>query len=176
MPEAVLLSTLDPPPLWPLTLPDPQGDSLTVSSPPRIESHDVLTGPTRLRITARTAPMTFGFECWFTPPQMQAFEQWYRDAAVANDGEFYARWIGGSRVVAFIEPYAYGALGSGYVLRGRVVTTRVDPRACDAYLVLMYGDCYRDDGAAADIYQDDGVSADIYRDDYDLRYMVDHEC
>jgi hypothetical protein len=79
-------------------------------------------------------------------------------------------------VVAFIEPYAYSGMGGNYVLRGRVITTRIDITACDAYIDAVYGGILRDDGISPDIVRDDGFAADIVRDDFDLAFMADHEC
>jgi hypothetical protein len=170
------LRSVTPPPLWPDTLPDPQGDSLRVIGPPRAEYSEMLKGPMRARVTARTAPMEFLFSIWFTQVQMQSFEDWYRICVRDHDGEFYARWIGGSRVVAFVEPYTYGALGSGYVMSGHVIRTRIDPRACDEFISAVFGAIYRDDGIAPDIYLADLAATDIYKDDYDLRLIVRNEC
>jgi len=175
-PRPTVRTTGVPPPLWPDTLPDPQAPSMQVTGPLRTEFSRVLTGPTRGRVVARTAPMSFVFECWLTPAQMEIFEDWYRLVVLEADGEFYARWIGGSRVVAFAEPYAYSRLGINYVLRGRLITTRIDHSACDAYIDAVYGGILRDDGIAADIVRDDGIAADIVRDDFDLAFMADHEC
>lgn len=164
-----------PPPLWPETLPNPQADSISITGPSRVERSNVMIGPTRLRVHARTAPAQYEFACVFTAQQMQDFETWYTQVARDHDGEFYARWIGGSRVVAFIEPYRYAALGAHWQLNARVIRTRIDLSACDAFLSAAYGACYRDDGTLPDIYIDDG-SADIYTDDFDLHYMVRNEC
>lgn len=165
-----------PPSIWPMSLPDAQADSLAVLGPPRAERFDMLVGPTRLRVRARTAPMEFGFTCFLTQAQMEEFETWYRTIARDEDGEFYARWIGGSRVVAFVEPYTYEALGKGYALAGRLIRTRIDYSACDAYISAVFGAIYRDDGIAADVYRADLAASDIYKDDYDLSLIVRNEC
>lgn len=164
------------PPMWPATLPNPQADSIIVIGPGRAERANVLTGPTRLRVRARTASMQYGFACWFTPAQMQEFETWYRLVARDHDGEFFARWIGGSRVVAFVEPYQYTPLGAGYALVGRVVRTRIDPTACDEFISAVFENLYRDDGVAPDIYRADLAAVDRYVDDFDLRLIVRNEC
>jgi hypothetical protein len=175
MPEPLPRASV-PPPMWPATLPNPQADSLSVTGPPRVERFDPLAGPTRLRVRARTATMGFGFTCFFTQQQMQDFETWYTSVARDHDGEFYARWVGGSRVVAFIEPYAYRALGRGYVLDGQLVRTRIDPTACDEFISSVFGAIYRDDGLAPDIYKADLSAVDIYADDFDLGLIVRNEC
>lgn len=164
------------PPLWPDWLPDPQGDSITVTGPLRAQLYDVLTGPTRARVIARTAPMEVSFACWLTAEQMEGFEAWYRDVVETHDGEFYARWIGGSRIVAFSGEYSYGPLGRGYILAGRLIRTRVDETACDAFIVAHFGAIYRADLDAADIYEADLAATDVYADTFDLRLIAAHEC
>lgn len=176
MPEPAARTTGTPPPLWPDTLPAPQAQSIAVTGPPRCEFSEVLKGPVRTRIVARTASQEFRFACFFTAQQMKEFEAWYRPITFTADGEFYARWIGGSRVVAFIEPYTYKALGAGYILQGHVIRTRIDLTACDAYINAHFGAIYRDDGKAPDIYQADLAATTIYKDDYDLNFIADHEC
>lgn len=175
-PQATVRSTGVPPPLWPASLPNPQSNTMTVSGPPRVEFADVLTGPMRSRVKARTAPQEFSFTVWFTKLQMETFEDWYRKVAHFSDGEFYARWIGGSRVVAFVEPYQYTALGDGYVLAGRLMRTRIDTTACDAFISALFTAIYRDNGVAADIYRADLTAADRYVDDFDLDLMARNEC
>lgn len=165
-----------PPPLWPPSLPLPQETSVRVTGPARAQFNDVLTGPTRARLVARTAPPEFFFSVFLTPAQMQVFETWYLSAARDHDGEFYARWIGGSRVVAFVSPYSYEALGRGYVLSGHVVRTRIDHTACDAFINLIFGAIYRDDGVSPDIYQADLAAVDIYVDNFDLSLIARNEC
>lgn len=164
------------PPMWPEALPNPQGDSITVTGPQRVEVFNPLIGPTRLRVRARTAPMEYGFECHLTQQQMQDFETWYCAAARDNDGEFYARWIGGSRIVAFVAPYEYQALGTGYRLAGHLVRTRIDPTACDAFINIVFGAIYRDEGTPPDVYRADLAAADIYADDFDLHLIDVNEC
>lgn len=175
-PRATVRSTGVPPPLWPETLPDPQADSMAIIGPPRVEYSQMRKGPTRTRVIARTAPMEFMFEIWMTPQQMKEFESWHRTVVRYSDGEFYARWIGGSRVVAFAEPYQYTALGKGYVLQGHVIRTRIDLSACDAFINAVFGNIYRDDGQAADIYRADLAAVDIYKDDYPLKLIAGNEC
>lgn len=164
------------PPRWPDTLPNPQGSSLTVTGPQRVEVFNPLIGPTRLRVRARAAPMEYSFECHFTQQQMQDFETWYCMVARDHDGEFFAPWIGGSRIVAFIAPYEYRALGTGYRLAGHLVRTRIDPSVCDDFLNAVFGAIYRDDGAASDIYRADLSATDVYADTFDLRLIAANEC
>jgi hypothetical protein len=164
------------PPLWPDTLPNPQADSIVITGPGRVERSNVLTGPTRLRVKARTASMSYGFTVWLTAAQMQAFEQWYVMVVRDYDGEFYARWIGGSRVVAFIEPYTYRPLGAGYELGGRVIRTRIDERLCDAYVSEIFGAVYIDDGISPDVYEAQLGASDVYVSEWDLGLIVRHEC
>lgn len=176
MPEPASTASLAPPPLWPAELPDPQAASRQIIGPPRVTASAVLTGPTRLRSRARTAPAEYFFETWFTAEQMEQFEDWYRGIVRDADGEFYARWIGGARIVAFVEPYQYRALGTGYALTGHLIRTRIDTSACDAYLSSVFGAIYLDDGIAADVYEADLTASDQYVDDYDLQFIADHEC
>lgn len=165
-----------PPPLWPEGLPDPQAASMGANSPARAEHFHVLSGPVRARVVARTAPMTFDFSCWLTQPQMRAFEDWYRIVALDHDGEFYARWVGGSRIVAFLAPYRFEALGAGYVLSGELVRTRIDHTVCDAYIGNVFGRIYRDDGDAVDVYRATLSAVDIYRDQFDVWLVAENEC
>ena len=165
-----------PVPLWPSTLPLPQETTVAVAGPTRAQFSDVLTGPTRARLVARTAPPEFFFSVFLTPQQMQIFEGWYLAAVRDSDGEFYARWIGGARVVAFVAPYSYEALGRGYVLTGHVVRTRIDPTVCDEFIGDVFGAIYRDDGVAPDIYRADLAAADIYADSFDLSLIAGNEC
>lgn len=177
MPEPRDTVSTTPPPIWPATLPTPQAESMRVEGPPRVEYSDVLSGPTRARVQARTAPMQWAFSCWFTAEQMEQFEAWYRDVVKDADGEFYARWLGGGRVVAFSAPYSYTALGTHWVLTGTVIRTRIDHTACDAFFDLVFGNIYRDDGIATDVYADDAFTAsDSYIDDFDLQLIADNEC
>lgn len=165
-----------PPVMWPATLPNPQAPGFTVSAGIRTERAEVLFGVTRLVIKARTAPATYSFTCWFTREQMQEFEEFYRDAIENHNGEFYARWIGGSRVVAFAQGYQYSALGEGYVLNGALVRTRIDHSACDDFINAQFGNIYRADLAAADFYVAALEATDIYKDDFDLQQIADNEC
>ena len=176
MPEPAATTSSSPPPMWPAGLPDPQTESMQVVGPPRVERCQVLYGPTRARVTARTAPMTLSFTCFLTPAQMEAFEDWYTDIARDNDGEFYARWIGGSRVVAFSAPYTLRALGAGWALSGTVVRTRIDITACDAFIESVFGALYRDDGVAPNLYVANLTAVDRYKSDFDLSLIVDNEC
>lgn len=165
-----------PPVMWPDTLPNPQAPGFTVSAGVRTERAEVLFGVTRLAIKARTAPATYSFTFWFTPAQMQEFEGFYRDAIENHNGEFYARWIGGSRIVAFAQAYQYSALGEGYVLSGTVVRTRIDHTLCDDFISAHFFNVYRADLDAADIYQADLAASDIYKDDFSLQDIADNEC
>jgi len=174
-PRATVLAA-GPPPLWPDALPNPQDSSMRVIGPPRVEYGEMLKGPVRSRVTARTAPMEFLFAVWMTQEQMQLFEDWYRVVVRDYGGEFYARWIGGSRVVAFFEPYTYRAVGKGYELQGHVIRTRIDLSACDDFINAIFGNIYRDDGVAPDIYQADLAATDIYKDDFSLKLIADNEC
>lgn len=163
-------------PLWPDTLPDPQADGFTVESPPRVEVTEILFGTTRLAVKARTAPMVWSFTLWLTRAQMQTFEEFYRGCVETNDGEFYARWIGGSRVVAFREPYQYAALGSGWALNCTVVRTRIDATSCDDFLSAKFGSIYRAELAAVDRYEADLAAPDVYISDWDPAYIAENEC
>lgn len=165
-----------PPVMWPDTLPDPQAPGFTISAGVRTERAEVLFGVTRLALKARTAPATYSFSCWFTPEQMQAFEDFYRDAIENHNGEFYARWIGGSRIVAFAQGYQYSTLGEGYVLAGTVVRTRIDESSCDDFISAHFSNVYRADLGAADIYQAHLPGNDIYKDDFSLQEIADNEC
>ena len=162
--------------VWPDSLPNPNTDGFTINSGARAEIAEVLFGPTRLAVKARTAPMDISFNATFTREQQETFEEFYRNALETRDGEFYARWIGGSRVVAFAEPYSYAAFGAGWILSGRVVRTRIDESACDDYIEEWFGSIYRADLGASDIYQADEAATDIYADDFSLQFIADHEC
>ena len=142
----------------------------------RAEAAEVLFGPTRFAVKARTAPMSYAFSVWFTPEQMEIFEGFYRDAVEENDGEFYAHWIGGSRIVAFGEGYEYAPLGVGYVLSGSVIRTRIDFTICDDFIESVFGAIYRADLEAVDLYVADLAAADIYADDFSLSLIADNEC
>jgi len=174
-PQAMPLAA-GPPPIWPDTLPEPQAEGFTVKGPPRVEVADVMTGITRLAVKARTAPMAFEFQVYMSQLEMEIFEGWYRDVIENHDGEFYAHWIGGSRVVAFATNYAYAPLGSGWVLSAAAVRTRIDPTICDAYLSTIFQNIYRADLTATDIYEADLTSADRYQDDWDLQLIAANEC
>lgn len=136
----------------------------------------MLFGTTRLVVKARTAPMSWTFTLWLTREQMQTFEEFYRDCIENYDGEFYARWIGGSRVVAFREPYQYAALGSGWSLTCAVVRTRTDGDACDDYLSETFGAIYRAHLAAPDRYEAELTAVDVYVSDWDLATIAANEC
>jgi hypothetical protein len=166
----------DPVPMWPATLPNPQANDFSVDSPPRVEAAEILFGSTRLVVKAHAAPMRFTFQFWFTPAQMEIFEEFYRDVVENFDGEFYARWIGGSRVVAFDAPYEYVPLGVHYVLTGSAISTRVDPAPCDDFLVGVFGSLYRAKLAALDRYEADIAAADRYVDNFSLTLIAENEC
>ena len=166
-----------PVPVWPNTLPRPQVEGFTVDSPARAEASSMLYGTTRLVVRARTAPMTWSFTVWLTTPdQMDTFEEFYRDSLENHDGEFYAPWIGGSRVVAFSEAYSYAPIGAGWSLSCTVVRTRIDATVCDEFIAETFGAIYRADLAAADTYRADLAAVDSYVDDFDLSMIVDNEC
>ena len=175
MPEPQPINT-PAPAFSPDTLPNPDAPGFQVSAGLRTEIAEVLFGPTRIAIKARTAPMGFSFTVVLTQEQMQIFEEFYRDALENHDGEFYARWIGGSRVVAFSQPYEYSALGAGWVLVGRCVRTRIYEQACDDFIESVFGNIYRADLAAPDIYQADLTAADIYIPDFSAQMIRDNEC
>lgn len=162
--------------MWPDTLPNPQADGFAVESPARVEVAEVLFGATRLAVKARTAPMSWTFTVWLTAAQMQIFEGFYRGCIEENDGEFYARWIGGSRVIAFREPYTYAPIGAGWALTCTVVRTRIDGTACDDFLSETFGAIYRADLTAADIYEAGLLTSDRYVDDFDLAQIAANEC
>jgi hypothetical protein len=165
-----------PPILWPATLPNPNAAGFAVRAGQRAEPAEVLFGPTRLALKARTAPMTFTFAVEMTREQMEIFEGFYRDALENHDGEFYARWIGGGRIVAFSGPYQYVPLGVGWVLSGTLIRTRIDESACDEFIESVFGDIYRADLTAPDIYEADLAATEIYADDFSLQLIADNEC
>jgi len=165
-----------PVPIWPASLPLPDAAGFTVSAGIRAEATETLYGPTRLALRARTAPMSFSFAAGFSREQMEIFEEFYRDSIENHDGEFYARWIGGSRVVAFVAPYQYVPLGVGWILSGSLIRTRIDETACDEFIESVFGSIYRADLAAPDIYEADLSGSDIYADDFSLQLIADNEC
>lgn len=165
-----------PVPMWPASLPLPDTDGFVITAGVRAEIADRLYGNVRLTVKARTAPMSYAFKATFTRAEMQAFEEFYRDALENHEGEFYARWIGGGRVLAFSEPYAYVPLGTGWVLTGTLVRTRVDDTACDEYIETWFGNIYRAYLPAPDIYEADLAAPDIYVPDFTLEFIAEHEC
>jgi hypothetical protein len=175
MPEPRAVNT-GPPAFWPDTLPNPDGPGFQIGAGVRTESAEVLFGPTRIAVRARTAPMSFSFSMELTREEMQIFEAWYRDALENHDGEFYAHWIGGSRVVAFSQPYEYSALGAGWTLVGRLVRTRIYDAACDDFIESVFGNIYRADLAAVDSYEADLEAVDIYVPDFALQTIRENEC
>lgn len=177
MPDPRAMPRADgPPAMWPDTLPSPQVDGFAWGSPMRAELADVLAGTTRLAVKARTAPMALEFRCYFTAAQMQIFEGWYRDAVENHDGEFYAHWIGGSRIVALSSNYTLSPIGSGWALSATAVRTRIDPTICDEFLSTIFENIYRADIDTTDIYQADLAAADIYVGDWELALIADNEC
>lgn len=165
-----------PPPIWPDTLPAPNGEGFTVNGPTRVEIADVLVGVTRLAIKSRTAPMTWEFTVDLTPDQFDIWEGFYRDAIENHDGEFYAPWIGGDRVVALAANYTVVPLGRGCTLQAIAVRTRIDHAACDDLLNDVFTNVYRADLAAPDIYEADLTGVDLYQDMFDLQLIADNEC
>ena len=99
-----------------------------------------------------------------------------RDLVNNSDGEFYAPWIGQSRILAFAAPYTYRALGSGWEVSCRVVRTRIDPSVCDAIINAAFGNILRDDGASANNYLDDGATTNIVADDFSLTLIAQNGC
>lgn len=164
------------PAFWPAILPNPDAPGFQVAAGVRTEVAEVLFGPTRIAVKARTAPMGFSFTMYLTREDMEIFEGFYRDVLENYNGEFYARWIGGSRVVAFSQPYEYSALGEGWTLVGRCVRTRIYEAACDEFIESIFGNIYRADLAAPDIYQADLAAVDIYSADFSLQMIRDNEC
>jgi len=167
---------LSPPPLWPDTLPAPQADGFSVTGPPRVEVADVLFGVTRLAVKSRVAPMSWSFTVFLTREEFPKFEGWYRDVIENYDGEFYAPWIGGDRVVAFSTNYHLNPIGRGYALSATAIRTRIDHTVCDALISTWFENLYRADLAAVDIYQGDLASADEYVSNWDLELIAEHEC
>lgn len=165
----------EPVAVWPASLPDPQA-GLVINSAPRAEPAEVLFGPTRYAVKARTAPMSWSFTVWLSAEQFEIFEGFYRDTLENNGGEFYARWIGGGRIVALGEPYNFVPLGVGVALSGTLICTRIDDTACDALIEAVFGSIYRAALTNPDIYQADLAAPDIYADDFDLTLIADNEC
>jgi hypothetical protein len=162
--------------IWPATLPAPQAGSLSFIAPARVSLADVLSGPTRLYLTARTAPGEWTFAVWLSPTQMYLFEDWYRQLIALTGGEFYARWIGGARLTAFAAPYEYTPIGRSWVLTGRLVRTRTDPSICDVYIEAAFGELLIDDGVSADVVVADLAATDVIADDFDLALIAANEC
>jgi hypothetical protein len=165
-----------PPAMWPDTLPDPQEDGFICRAGERVEVADVLLGVTRLAVKARTAPMSWDFQVFLTQLEMEIFEGWYRNAIENQDGEFYAHWIGGSRVVAFASNYQLSPLGSGWILQATAIRTRIDNTICDAFLSSIFQNIYRADITHADRYTADLTSADRYVSNWDLHLIAANEC
>jgi len=165
-----------PVPIWPSTLPGPVADGFAVSGPMRVEVADVLAGVTRLATKSRTAPASWEFSVNFTPAQFEIWEAFYRDCIENYDGEFYAPWIGGDRVVALVSNYTLVPLGRGCTLQAVAIRTRIDHTACDAILNDVFSNIYRADLAAVDIYTADLTGVDLYQDMFDLDLIADNEC
>lgn len=176
MPDAPEVRAAAPVLVWPDTLPGPQAPSFKVTGPPRAELINTLSGSSRIQVNARTAPMRWEFQIWLTREQQEAFEAFYRDSIENHDGEFYARWIGGSRVVAFPEAYSYVPHGDGWILQGTLVRTRIDTSACDAHINAEFGAIYRDQTGAVDVYAANLTAPDRYQDDFSLALIADEVC
>lgn len=176
MPEPRAIPLSSPPAMWPATLPNPQEGGFSITGGNRVEPADVLFGVTRLAVKARTASMMWSVEVWLTSEQQEIFEEWYRDVIENHDGEFYARWVGGSRIVALCEPYGLTPLGKGWALTARLIRTRIDDTACNDFIESVFGAIYRAELAATDIYQADLSATDIYSGDFDLTLIADNEC
>jgi len=175
-PRAATPRVAGPVPVWPATLPGPVADGFTVNGPTRVEIADVLTGVTRLAVKSRTAPASWEFSVNLSPAQFEIWEAFYRDVIENYDGEFYAPWIGGDRVVALVSNYTLVPLGRGWTLQAVAIRTRIDHTACDAILNDVFSNVYRADLAAADIYQADLTAVDVYQDQFDLSLIADNEC
>jgi hypothetical protein len=141
-----------------------------------VEVADVLFGVTRLAVKSRTAPMSWEFTVELTQSQMQTWEGFYRDCVENYDGEFYAPWIGGDRVVCLASNYTLAPFGSGWVLAAVAIRTRIDYTACDAITNAVFGNIYRANLAAPDIYEADLAAVDLYLDTFDLQLIADNEC
>lgn len=165
-----------PPPLWPSNLPAPQAEGFTVLGPPRVEVAEVLKGVTRLAVKARTAPMTWQFTVNLTKAQFEIFEGWYRDVIENHDGEFYAAWIGGDRIVAFNTNYTLAPVGSGWKLSCSAVRTRIDHSVCEGFISAIFTAWYQADITHADRYEADRTAADRYEGDWDLSLIAANEC
>lgn len=164
-----------PVPIWPDTLPINVG-GFTVNGPTRVEVADVLSGVTRLAVKSRTAPMTWSFSVNLTPAKFEIFEEFYRDCVETHDGEFYAPWIGGDRIVALVSNYQLSPLGRGWLLQASAVRTRIDHTICDSIINDVFGNIYRANLTGPDIYTADLAAVDIYKDDFALSLIADNEC
>jgi len=160
----------------PRTTAPPQADGFAINGPPRVQVADVLVGVTRLAIKARTAPMSWDFQVLFTPAEMELFEGWYREVIETADGEFYAHWIGGGRIVALANSYTLTPVGSGWLLGATALRTRIDHTICDDAISEVFTAIYRADLSAEDIYTADLSAEDIYIGDWDLQLIADNEC
>lgn len=176
MPEPREVRLASPPPIWPSNVPGPMSDAFEVTSGQRVENVPVLFGPTRIDVRARTAPMSWAVSIYMSAAQMQAFETWYRTVVETAEGEFYARWVGGSRVVAFSEGYEYRPVGAGYLLSAQLVRTRIDHSACDAFLVSIFQNLYVATITHVDRYVADLAAVDRYVSDWSLQMIADNEC
>jgi hypothetical protein len=154
--------------LWPATLPLPQVQSQVVDGASRTDAIDLLTGPTRVRLARRHAGETFEFELWLSGDECVAFEHWYAAAVVAG-GEIVLPWVGGGRVLAFVDEYQLKPQGLGWILNGAAVELRTDQTLCDTELNAMGYNVLRDPGPpTVDVIQDDGAAADAWQDNYDI--------
>lgn len=162
---------------WPDTLPMPQADAISIEGPQFHELIDVLTGPTRTRLAQRNVGGGHQFEVWLTAAQAEAFESWYSQVVKLHNGEWYAPWIGQSRVVAFADEYELRPLGRGWRLQGLAVQTRIDESLCDAHLTEVFGGVLRDEMPfSANIVKASLSATDIVKDDYPLYLIKSEPC
>ena len=153
--------------IWPNVLPYPQVESQTVEPPAYADLIDVLSGPTRARLARRNAAPSFEFQLFFSADQAEYFESWYQGVAEAG-GEMYLPWIGGARVVVFVDEYQLTPQGLGWALQGLVTQTRIDPTICDAHIGAEFGLLRDSAWTLPDNVIDDGAAAAIIADDFDL--------
>jgi hypothetical protein len=161
---------------WPDTLPAPQADSMQYNGAAFVNVIDVLSGPTRTRLARRNAGANYELAIWMTASQTAQFETWYNDVVANHNGEWYAPWIGGGVVLAFVNEYDLAPQGRGWALSGVLVQTRIDATLCDDHLSAIFGGILRDPGNVADAYKADLTSTTIYRDDYPLSLIASEAC
>jgi hypothetical protein len=161
---------------WPETLPYAQADSMGYGGPSYAEIIDVLNGPTRTRLVSRHATPTFEFEAWFSAEEAEEFEAWYNIVVAYHDGNWYAPWIGGARVLAFADEYQIVPLGTGWRVSGLLVQTGIDESLCDEHAIEVYGGALRDELFAVDTVHDELGAGPAYRDDYDPELILWEEC